>query len=86
MRYQISLVLLSWVTLASVVRCGTQWRTCPPKSEYVLSQDFQITSTPQTRKYTLAVTNTTGAPDGFLREVLAINNQIPGPLIEASGG
>lgn len=55
-----------------------------PRSEYILSPNFQISSTRVTRKYTLKVTNTTAAPDGFWRSVLAINHQIPGPLIEVS--
>ncbi|KAH9811516.1 multi-copper oxidase laccase-like protein [Melampsora americana] len=46
--------------------------------------DFNISSTPQTRDYTFIVTNETAAPDGFTRNVLVINSQIPGPLIEAN--
>ncbi|PLW16166.1 hypothetical protein PCANC_19095 [Puccinia coronata f. sp. avenae] len=54
--------------------------------EYILKSDFEITAEPTTRRYTLTVTETTAALDGFLRPVLAINNQIPGPLIEANEG
>ncbi|KAG0146995.1 hypothetical protein CROQUDRAFT_43546 [Cronartium quercuum f. sp. fusiforme G11] len=57
-----------------------------PNSEYLLNPNFVITSKTQTRKYTLVVHNTTASPDGFWREVLAINNQMPGPLIEANEG
>ncbi|KAG0144310.1 hypothetical protein CROQUDRAFT_660182 [Cronartium quercuum f. sp. fusiforme G11] len=57
-----------------------------PHSEYLLNPNFEICSKPQTRKYTLVVHNTTASPDGFWREVLAINNQMPGPLIEANEG
>ncbi|PLW50913.1 hypothetical protein PCASD_01149 [Puccinia coronata f. sp. avenae] len=36
--------------------------------------------------YTFNVTGSTAALDGFLRPVLAINGQIPGPLIQANEG
>ncbi|PLW14623.1 hypothetical protein PCANC_02554 [Puccinia coronata f. sp. avenae] len=48
--------------------------------------DFQITDKPTTRRYTFNVTGSTAALDGFLRPVLAINGQIPGPLIQANEG
>lgn len=54
--------------------------------QYILSRDFKITSTSITRKYTFNVAESTAALDGFLRPVLAINGQIPGPLIEANEG
>jgi len=54
--------------------------------EYVLSPGFQISDQPTTRRYTFNVTQSTAALDGFLRPVLAINGQIPGPLIEANEG
>ncbi|OAW00131.1 hypothetical protein PTTG_25172 [Puccinia triticina 1-1 BBBD Race 1] len=54
--------------------------------EYVLKADFDIHALPTTRRYNLTVTETTAALDGFLRPVLAINGQIPGPLIEANEG
>ncbi|KAA1115351.1 sphingosine N-acyltransferase lac1 [Puccinia graminis f. sp. tritici] len=54
--------------------------------QYILSPDFEITDKPKTRKYTFHVTESTAALDGFLRPVLAINGQIPGPLIEANEG
>ncbi|KAK5124865.1 hypothetical protein LTR85_001055 [Meristemomyces frigidus] len=39
-----------------------------------------------TREYDFEITNTTLSPDGFERLVLAINGQMPGPLIEANWG
>jgi FtsP/CotA-like multicopper oxidase with cupredoxin domain len=54
-------------------------------NKYILSPDFEITDKPKTRKYTFHVTESTAALDGFLRPVLAINGQIPGPLIEVCG-
>lgn len=48
--------------------------------------DFNISSIPQTREYRFTITNETSAPDGFTRNVLVINSQIPGPLIEANEG
>ncbi|KAG5924285.1 hypothetical protein E4U42_004702 [Claviceps africana] len=39
-----------------------------------------------TRKYHFDVTRTFLSPDGYLKPVIAINNQVPGPLIEANWG
>ncbi|KAH9823805.1 multi-copper-oxidase laccase-like protein [Melampsora americana] len=69
-----------------VVHCGTKWIADAPMSQYQLKPNFEICSEKLTRKYEFVITNTTAAPDGFLRSVLAINNQIPGPLIEANEG
>ncbi|KAA1115338.1 sphingosine N-acyltransferase lac1 [Puccinia graminis f. sp. tritici] len=54
--------------------------------EYILKPSFDILAAPTTRRFNLTVTQTTAALDGFLRPVLAINGQIPGPLIEANEG
>ncbi|KAI9600806.1 hypothetical protein H4Q26_000599 [Puccinia striiformis f. sp. tritici PST-130] len=54
--------------------------------EYILKSDFDIHAKPTTRRYNLTVTETKAALDGFLRQVMAINGQIPGPLIEANEG
>ncbi|KNE97251.1 hypothetical protein PSTG_09514 [Puccinia striiformis f. sp. tritici PST-78] len=54
--------------------------------DLVLSANHVITNEPRTREYTFVVTNQTGAPDGFLRSMLVINGQYPGPLIEANEG
>jgi hypothetical protein len=42
--------------------------------------------TGRTVSYDLTVTNTTLAPDGFRRRVLAVNGQYPGPTIYANWG
>jgi len=55
-------------------------------SELYLSDKFEITSTPKTRNYYWTITNETAAPDGFTRNMLVVNSQFPGPLIEANEG
>ncbi|KAG0144324.1 hypothetical protein CROQUDRAFT_47479 [Cronartium quercuum f. sp. fusiforme G11] len=52
--------------------------------ELYLSPKFQINSVAQTRTYFWTVTNETAALDGFKKNVLVINSQFPGPLIEAN--
>lgn len=52
----------------------------------VLSRDHVVTDVPQIRQYDWVVSNKTAAFDGFVRTVLVINNQFPGPLIEANEG
>ncbi|EGG01109.1 multi-copper oxidase laccase-like protein [Melampsora larici-populina 98AG31] len=54
--------------------------------ELHLSGRFKITSKPRTRNYIFEITNQTAALDGYERPVLVINNQFPGPLIEANDG
>ncbi|WAQ90114.1 hypothetical protein PtA15_12A99 [Puccinia triticina] len=53
---------------------------------YLSSHDFKISATRQTRNYNFRVTNTVGAPDGFSKTMLVINDQFPGPLIECNEG
>ncbi|KZW03034.1 putative extracellular dihydrogeodin oxidase/laccase [Exidia glandulosa HHB12029] len=43
-------------------------------------------TTGKTVTYYLSITNTTLAPDGFSRQVLTVNNTIPGPTITADWG
>ncbi|KAA1093210.1 laccase, multicopper oxidase, benzenediol:oxygen oxidorectuctase [Puccinia graminis f. sp. tritici] len=52
----------------------------------VLKKDHIVTNVPQVRKYDWVVENKTAAFDGFVRNVFVINNQFPGPLIEANEG
>jgi len=51
--------------------------------QYVLSPNFNINAAPQVRKYEFTITNVTDrGPDGYRRNMIAINGQFPGPLIE----
>ncbi|PLW48883.1 hypothetical protein PCASD_02822 [Puccinia coronata f. sp. avenae] len=52
----------------------------------VLNKAHVITGVPQIRQFDWVVANKTAAFDGFTRTVLVINNQFPGPLIEANEG
>jgi hypothetical protein len=49
-----------------------------------LDKDWPETG--KTRTYHLEITNSTGAPDGTERLLFLINNQYPGPVIEADWG
>ncbi|KAG0151257.1 hypothetical protein CROQUDRAFT_37096 [Cronartium quercuum f. sp. fusiforme G11] len=79
-------LVILWLNVFEAVLCEHRPRACAPGNQYILSNKFQITSERQVRKFKLVVTNTTAALDGFWRPVLAINGQIPGPLIEANEG
>ncbi|KAK5999269.1 Laccase-2 [Cladobotryum mycophilum] len=46
----------------------------------------QIPDTGRTVEYWLEITNTTAAPDGVERMVLAVNGSVPGPTISANWG
>ncbi|PLW46972.1 hypothetical protein PCANC_06515 [Puccinia coronata f. sp. avenae] len=52
----------------------------------VLQKDHIVTDIPQVRQYDWVVENKTASFDGFVRNVFVINNQFPGPLIEANEG
>ncbi|KAH9446217.1 hypothetical protein Pst134EB_024036 [Puccinia striiformis f. sp. tritici] len=52
----------------------------------VLNREHVVTNVPQVRRYDWVVANKSASFDGFLRNVFVINNQFPGPLIEANEG
>ncbi|KAI0388836.1 multicopper oxidase [Xylariaceae sp. FL0594] len=55
--------------------------------ELGLNTGFAVRSgQPQTREYVFNVTQALAAPDGFLKPMILVNNQSPGPLIEANSG
>lgn len=69
----------------------------PPIPNQVLSADpsiftasgagaASIAQQPQTRTYTFNLGYSAGSPSGFERSMMTINNQYPGPLIEANQG
>lgn len=61
----------------------------PPASledQLNLKTNFLISSTPQTRHFTLNITLGPTSPDGVPTTAILINNQSPGPLIEANTG
>lgn len=55
-------------------------------SAYTLCDDFVVTDVPQIREFYWNITAATGSPDGYARQIFAVNNQFPGPLIEANEG
>lgn len=46
----------------------------------------QAPNTGVTRHYHLTLSRTQKAPDGYLKNVILVNDQFPGPLIEANWG
>ncbi|EGG04955.1 multi-copper oxidase laccase-like protein [Melampsora larici-populina 98AG31] len=80
------LLLLLMYGVIQDIQCHDTKEAVAPRKEYKLDCEFEVSSKKRLRKYEWIVTNTTGAPDGFWRSVLAINNQMPGPLIEANEG
>ncbi|ODN73020.1 hypothetical protein L202_08415 [Cryptococcus amylolentus CBS 6039] len=51
-----------------------------------LANNFEITAETVTREYTFDITNAKASPDGFTRNMYAINGILPGPLIEGNQG
>ncbi|KAK4334748.1 Cupredoxin [Rhodotorula toruloides] len=54
--------------------------------ELRLWPDWDVHAPPQTREYWWTIAKHPGAPDGYLRPMLLVNGQFPGPLIEANNG
>ncbi|KAF9516469.1 multicopper oxidase [Hydnum rufescens UP504] len=71
---------------------GTPSRSAPAtkvtnnRAIYTLSSTFVITDVPVTRTFDWTLSLATGAPDGVEREMMVVNGQFPGPLIEANQG
>jgi FtsP/CotA-like multicopper oxidase with cupredoxin domain len=76
-------MILSFLTILLAAVTATAISYGDPS--YVLSPSWNINAAPTTRSYTLTLTNVTGiGPDGYQRNMIAINGQMPGPLIEAN--
>lgn len=61
--------------------------TQAPPSQFTASfTNEDIAAPPTTREYTFNMTYAAGWPSGYLRRLAVINNQFPGPLIEANQG
>ncbi|KAJ3034587.1 hypothetical protein HDV00_004859 [Rhizophlyctis rosea] len=53
-------------------------------SQFILDTTWDVHAPPTIREYKWNITDSWGAPDGVPRRMLVINNQFPGPLIEAN--
>lgn len=57
-----------------------------PENEYILDDNWNFNAPPTIREYNFTITNIVGDPDGVYRTLIAINKQLPGPLIECNEG
>ncbi|KAF8853475.1 hypothetical protein BDZ45DRAFT_706949 [Acephala macrosclerotiorum] len=57
-----------------------------PASDYVLDHSWNFNAAPQVREYKWTVVDIVGNPDGVFREMITINGQFPGPMIECNEG
>ncbi|KAL9938928.1 hypothetical protein V8E36_001741 [Tilletia maclaganii] len=55
-------------------------------SQFVLSPSFNVKAASQVREYTWNLTEIIAAPGGITRRMLVVNNQYPGPTVEANLG
>ncbi|KAI4867478.1 putative multicopper oxidase [Hypoxylon rubiginosum] len=56
------------------------------KAELELNTGFVESNEPSVREYEFNITQANAAPDGFLKPMVLVNGQSPGPLIEANIG
>ena len=47
---------------------------------------FVISDKAEVREFIFNITQALAAPDGFERPMILVNNQFPGPLVEANSG
>jgi len=57
-----------------------------PQSDYILSPNWNFGAKPATRKFHFTITDEEVNPDGVYRQMILINGQFPGPLIECNEG
>ena len=57
-----------------------------PQSDYVLDPKWNFGAKSATRKYHFTVTDEEANPDGVYRQMILINGQFPGPMIECNEG
>lgn len=55
-------------------------------TELNLETNFVVSGTPVVREYEFNISHGLAAPDGFWKPMILVNNQSPGPLIEANTG
>lgn len=56
------------------------------QSDYILDPKWDFAAKPKTRKYHFTITDEEINPDGVFREMILINGQFPGPMIECNEG
>ena len=55
-------------------------------NDYLLDPQWDASSPPQRREYLWTISDVIHNPDGVFRPMIVVNNQYPGPLIEANEG
>ncbi len=55
-------------------------------SDYILDRNWDVTARPQLREFHWTVRDHVHNPDGVYRPMILVNNQFPGPLVEANEG
>lgn len=55
-------------------------------NDYILDIDWDVYAPPQRREYTWVIRDQVHNPDGVYRPMILVNNQFPGPLVEANDG
>lgn len=55
-------------------------------NDYILDRNWDFQAPPQRREYTWTIRDQEHNPDGVYRPMMLVNNQFPGPLVEANEG
>lgn len=55
-------------------------------NDYLLDPQWDFSAPPQRREYFWTISDVVHNPDGIFRPMIVVNNQFPGPLIEANEG
>lgn len=76
----------SSATATATTSSTTITSSATPTAAYTLDPSFVITDAATTRTYNWTIAQKVAAPDGYQKTIIAINNQLPGPVIEANEG
>ncbi|KAF2721881.1 multicopper oxidase [Polychaeton citri CBS 116435] len=82
----ISAALLAGLALAALVLGKTEEALGVQTNDYILDRNWDFDAAPQRREYDFVVRDQMHNPDGVWRLMILVNNQFPGPLIEANEG
>ncbi|TPX32371.1 hypothetical protein SmJEL517_g04551 [Synchytrium microbalum] len=81
-----AIVVLGVVAVISVGTVKKWWGNTSSQSNIQPDPAWVVSAIPNTRTYNFVVSSITGSQDGVVKQMLVVNGQYPGPLIEANMG
>lgn len=98
LRVYVAFVLVIAFVILTVIQFASSGRSKPlpiedttriqasSREDYVLDLDWDVSAPPIVREYHWTIRDTERHPDGILRPMILINDQVPAPLIRCNEG